>query len=211
MFRPKIILVLGLVICDSKPAIADETQFGLAVNKLEHLFDFDVSVFEVEATYGGDTSFAGLKIESEYLSGTYKASESQLYYSRSLGSRVSGIVGARYVDWEEGGDSSGMFGVSADLGFGIEVLALGFLDGEYSEGRVELERPTALSERTELQPKVELRAYSNDVDLFSVETRLAYATTERLKTYLGFSWLRVIGTTNDQDELTALAGLSYEW
>jgi len=193
------------------PAAADEPEFALAIEKLEHLFDIDVSVFEVEATLGGESSFVGVKIESEFESGAHEASESQLYYSRSISDRASGLVGLRYLDLEEGGDRSAMFGVSADTILGIEILMLAFVGGAYTEGRVELERPTPLSPRTELLPKFEMRAYSNDVESVAADLRLAYATTDRLKTYVGVSWSRIVGTASEQNDLTALAGLSYEW
>lgn len=152
-----------------------------------------------------------MKVESSFESSTYEASESQLYYSRSISSQVSGLVGVRYLDSEEGGDSSAMFGAGADMVFGIEILMLALFGGAYSEGRVELESPTPLSPRTELLPKFELRAYSNDVESVAAELRLAHITTDRLKTYVGVSWSRIVGTASDQNDLTALAGLSYKW
>lgn len=211
MYRASILFVVSSAVFLPSAAKADDAQFGVTLDKLEHLFDFDISVLEAEATYGSEDAFAALKVESAFLSGSYAASETQLYYSRSIGSRVSGIIGARHLDWTEGDGTSVMLGVSADLGWDIQVLALGYLDSDFTEGQLEFERPTALSAKIELQPKIELRAFSNDIELFTVEARLAYATTERLNTYVGFSWLRVVGTTNEQDDLTALAGVSYEW
>jgi len=200
-----------LAILFSMPAAADEPEFGLAIEKLEHLFESDLSVFEVEATLGEENSFVGLKVESEFDSDAYDASESQLYYSRSIGSGLSGLVGARYLHSDEGDVSSAFLGLTAETVFGIEVLMLAFVGGAYTEGRFELERRTRLSPRMELLPKFELRAYSHDVESVAAELRLAHLTTDRLRTYVGVSWSRLVGSADDEDELTALAGLSYEW
>ena len=201
-----------LLVWVATPAIADEAAYGLAINKLEHLFSSHVSLFEVEATYGNANGSIGLKSESEYVSGTYNASENQLYVSKSISDRVSGFLGIRYLDWREDGDTSAMFGVSAAAPFDIDIVVSAFLDGgRQLEGRVEFERPTSFTPRTEMQPKIELRTLGGDVESVSVELRLAYATTDRLQSYVGFSWLRPVGTAADQNELTALAGLSFEW
>lgn len=200
-----------LVILLSMPATADEPEFGLAIEKLEHLFEDSINVFEIEGTYGRDDSFVAMKVETEHEAVAYDASEMQLYYSRSIGSSVSGILGARYVHTDEDDDSSAMVGITAEAFLGIEVLMLAFLGGTYTEGRFELERPMTISPRTELVPKFEARSYSNDAETIAAEMRLVFATTDRLSTYVGASWSRVVGTSSDENGLTALAGLSYEW
>ena len=195
------------------PVLADsgESEFGLVLEKLEHLFRYDASTVEVEATYGNDDSFFAIKSENGFDSGSYDFSETQLYYTRSLGGRASGIVGARHLDLDSGGGTSPMVGVAAGLAFDIEILALAFFDDELTEGRFEVARTFELSPRMELEPKIEMRAYSNDAESVALELRLGYAATDCLKAYVGTSWFRVAGTPGGDNEFSALAGLSYEW
>ena len=195
----------------STPIAADEPEFGLALEKFEHLFEDSITVFEIEATYGQDDSFFAMKVETEHESVAYDASELQLYYSRSIGSSVSGIAGARHVHTDLDNDSSAMVGITAEAFLGVEVLMLAFLGGAYTEGRFELERPISISPNIELAPKFEVRSYSNDAESIAAEMRFVFATTGRLNTYVGASWSRVVGTSRNENGLTALAGLSYEW
>lgn len=195
----------------STPVAADEPEFGLAIEKLEHLFEDSISVFEIEGTYGQDDSFFAMKVETEHEAVAYDASELQLYYSRSIGSSVSGIVGARYEHTDEEDKRSAMVGITAEVVLGVEVLMLAFFGGTHTEGRLEFERPITISPKVELVPKFEARSYSNDAETVAAEMRLVFATTDRLSTYVGASWSRIVGTSSDENGLTALVGLSYEW
>lgn len=211
VLRGRALYTFGLVTILALPVTAEEPEFGLAIEKLEHLFEGDLSVFEIEATYGEEDSFIGLKIESEFEGSAYEATESQLYYSRSLGDGLLGLVGARHLDQEGDDVSSALLGITAETVFGVEILMLALFGGAHTEGRFELERPTSLSARTELLPKFEVRAYSDDVEEVAVELRLVHITTNRFRPYVGASWSRLVGAADDEEELTALVGLSYEW
>jgi uncharacterized protein involved in copper resistance len=195
----------------SMPAFADDSQFGLTISKLEHLFEDSVNVFEIEGTYGQDDSFVAMKVETAHISDEYDASEAQIFYSRALGSSVSGIIGARYLHTDLDDERSAMFGLIAEGPLGINILMLALVGESFSEGRLEFERPFELSPRVELLPKFEVRAFSNEFEFIGFETRLAYATTERLDVYVGFVWERIVGTPGDVNYQTALAGISYEW
>lgn len=136
VFEPRDFCICCLAFFLAMPALADEPEFGLAINKLEHLFEDDINVFEIEGTYGHDDSFVAMKVETEHEVVAYDASEIQLYYSRSIGNTVSGIVGAHYVHTDKDNDSSAMVGITAEVFWGVEVVMLAFIGGANTEGRL---------------------------------------------------------------------------
>jgi uncharacterized protein involved in copper resistance len=165
----------------------------------------------VETVYGNDESAFGIKVESEFVSGSYAASESQFYYAKPVSENFTGIVGARYLHLRDNDTLSAMLGFSATTVFDIDVELLTFFDDDFTEFRFEMERGFSLQPKLELVPKIELRAYSNDVEAAAVEARLIYTPMDRMGVYLGGAYIRVLQTGSDESELTALVGLSYAW
>jgi copper resistance protein B len=166
-------------------------------------------VWDGQGWFGGDRDKLWLKTEGEYdVDGeVLEEAELQALYSRAIGAFFDAQVGLR-SDLGEGPDRTyGVIGMQGLAPYFFEVDAAMFVsDRGDVTARVEGEYELLLTQRLILQPRTELEFAAQDVAALDIGAglstaelgvRLRYEIVRQFAPYVGVSWTRDVGRTED--------------
>lgn len=173
----------------------------------------DLARWEVEGWLGGDTNRLWLKSEGEVRTAGQAGgdAEVQLLYGRAISPFWDVQLGVRQdVLFGPGSDRERTFaavGVEglAPLWFELSPTLFVSDEGDVS-ARLTATYDLLLTQRLVLQPRLELNAAAHDARKFEIESgfndielglRLRYEIRREIAPYLGFNWLRKLGSTAD--------------
>ncbi len=183
--------------------------------------------WDVQAWAGGDFHKVWLKSEGTLSidDEEFEEARAELFYSRNVGPFWDLQVGVRHDFDPSPGRTFAAFGVQglAPLWFEIDATAYLSEDGDLS-AILEAEYDLFLSQRLVLQPRFETSAALQEVEEYGVGQginevelglRLRYEVKREFAPYVGISWNRKIGETEnlaeeegeDIDEFSVVVGL----
>jgi copper resistance protein B len=180
----------------------------ILADRLEARFDdgHETYLWDVQGWYGGDINKLWLKGEGNFGEGPDGA-EFEALYSRAIAPFFDFQAGVRQ-DLRSGFDQTHLvLGIQGLIPYALELDAAAFLSNEGDlTGRVEGEVDLQISQRTLLQPRIELNLAAQEIPelgvgsgLGSVEIgiRLRYEIRREFAPYLGIGWQHTLGGTSE--------------
>lgn len=183
----------------------------------------DLLVWDVQGWAGGDYNKLWIKSEGEFLleREQFEEAELQALYSRTFSPFFNLQAGVRH-DFEP--DPSRTFGVIGVQGLApqwFEIDAAGFVSDEGDvSARLEAEYDFLITQRLIVQPRTELNFAVQDVEKLGIGSglstaelglRLRYEIRREFAPYIGVSWTRLVGETEDfaRDEGENVSSVSF--
>lgn len=165
-------------------------------------------LWDVQGRYGGDINRLWFKSEGEGRMGDRpESAEMQVLYSRAITPFFDAQAGIRYDFSPDPARAHLVLGLQGLAPYAFEIDAVAFLSDEGDvTGRLEGEYDIQITQRTLLQPRLELNVSAQDIPelrtgsgLSSVEAglRLRYEIRREIAPYLGVGWKRKLGNTGD--------------
>ena len=191
--------------------VADDHIFSfLEVERLEHRWNEGSNSLEwdAEGWIGDDYNKAWLKTEGEMVfDRRLESAEIQLLYSRLIAPPWDLQFGGRYDAKPDPTRAFAVVGIQGVAPYFFEVGAAAFLsdDGDVSD-RFEAEYELLFTQRLVAEPSIEVNAAfheTRELDIGSGLTdvelgfRLRYEIVREFAPYVGVSWERKLGTTED--------------
>ncbi len=188
-----------------------------------------LAVWEAQAWIGGDVQKLWFKTEGEYKAeeGRFEEAEIQALYSRAVSPFWDLQVGLRHDIKPNPSRTYAVIGAQGVAPYWFELDGQLFVsdEGDVST-RLEAEYELRLTQRLMLQPRVELNAAFADDDEVGVGSglstvaaglRLRYEITREIAPYIGVSWNRAFGRTEDfaradgedSDHVSWVAGIRF--
>ncbi|GAB3395508.1 copper resistance protein B [Azotobacter armeniacus] len=197
------------------PMLSAHAPHGRSINslllfeKLEYQDADDGSAFVWDATgwIGGDIDRLWLRSEGERTNGHTEQAEFQMLWGHAIGPWWD-LVGGVRQDFKPGSAQTwGAFGIQGMPFYGFETEVTAYLgEGGQTSLRLEGDYDILLTNRLILQPTVEVNLYGrNDRErgvgsgLGEIEAglRLRYEITRQFAPYLGVTWGRLYGNSED--------------
>ncbi len=191
--------------------IPDKKPYGMILgDRLEARFsdDKDIYVWDVQGWYGGNYNRLWIKTEGEGEQGkSPEGAEVQALFSKRFLPFWDWQIGIRH-DFEPSPDRThGVVGLQGVMPYEFEWDSALFVSekGDIT-ARIEAEYDLRVTQRLVLQPRLELNAAASDVPelglasgLNSTElgVRLRYEVKREFAPYVGVSWERLYGDTED--------------
>lgn len=201
------------------------------VERLEyHSNDGDpLAVWEAQGWVGGDARKLWFKTEGEYEADheRFEEAEVQALYSQAITPFWDLQAGARHDIKPEPSRTYAVVGAQGVAPYWFEIDGQLFLSDEGDlSARLEAEYEFRLTQRLMLQPRIELNgAFSDDEELgvgsglstFEAGLRLRYEILREFAPYVGVSWNRAFGKTEDfiraegedSDQVSWVAGIRF--
>ncbi|MFP3982098.1 MAG: copper resistance protein B [Desulfurivibrionaceae bacterium] len=189
----------------------------------------DIIVWDVRAWIGNDYNKIALESEGEKIADRDEIEESvlEIFYNRNIHSFWDLQVGLRH-DFEPGPSRSfAALGLEGMAPYWFEIDATAYLseDGDISAA-LEAEYDILLTQRLILQPRLEIgmavqeveeRNIGSGINDLVLGARLRYEISRKLAPYIGVSYMRKIGETEnlieaeggDVDKTSLVAGLKF--
>jgi len=194
-----------------KAAEGDPQISQVLIDRLEYQTNEgnEAITWDAQGWYGGDAERVWLKTEGSYLldSDRLEEAELQLLYSRAIARFWDLQAGIRQDFRPNPTRTYGVFGVQglAPQWFEVDVAAFVSDEGNIS-ARASAEYDLFVTQRLILQPRGELNFAVQDVEELGVGSglssaqlglRLRYEIKREFAPYIGVSWTRLIGNTED--------------
>lgn len=166
-------------------------------------------VWDAEGWVGGDYNKLWIKTEGEYLFERERTAEAELQalYSRTITPFFNLQAGVRHDFKPDPSRTFGVLGIHGLAPYWFEVDAAGFVSDEADvSARLEAEYDFLFTQRLILQPRTELNFAVQDVKKLGIGSglstaelglRLRYEIVRELAPYIGISWTRLVGKTED--------------
>jgi len=180
-------------------------------------------VWDAEGWVGGDYNKLWVKSEGEYLFERERTEEAELQalYSRTILPFFDVQAGVRHDFKPDPSRTFGVVGVQGLAPYWFEVDAAGFVSDEGDvSARVEAEYEFLFTQQLILQPRTELNFAVQDVKKLGIGSglstaelglRLRYEFVREVAPYIGVSWTRLVGKTEDfaRDEGEDVSSVSF--
>ncbi|MCR9259461.1 MAG: copper resistance protein B [Pseudomonadaceae bacterium] len=188
-----------------------------------------LSVWEAQGWVGGDIQKLWFKTEGEYEvdEGRFEEAEVQALYSRAISPFWDLQAGIRHDIKPDPSRNYAVIGAQGLAPYWFEFDGQLFMSDEGDlSARLEAEYEFRLTQRLMLQPRLELNgAFSDDEDIgvgsglstAAAGLRLRYEITREFAPYIGISWNRTFGKTQDfvraegedSDQVSWVAGVRF--
>lgn len=208
-----------------EPVMDQQTYYFFRTDRLEvQTNEGDgVLVWDAEGWVGGDYNKLWIKSEGEYLFERDRTEEAELQalYSRAILPFFDVQAGVRHDFKPDPSRTFGVVGVQGLAPYWFEVDAAGFVSDDADvSARLEAEYEFLFTQQLILQPRTELNFAVQDVKKLGIGSglstaelglRLRYEFVREVAPYIGVSWTRLVGKTEDfaRDEGEDVSSVSF--
>ncbi len=208
-----------------EPVMDSQTFYFFKTDRLEYQTNEGdgLLVWDAEGWVGGDYNKLWIKSEGEYLFERERVEEAELQalYSRAIAPFFDVQAGVRHDFKPDPSRTFGVLGVQGLAPYWFEIDAAGFVSDEGDvSARLEAEYEFLFTQKLILQPRTELNFAVQDVKKLGVGSglstaelglRLRYEIVREFAPYIGVSWTRLVGKTEDfaRDEGENVSSVSF--
>ncbi len=167
--------------------------------------------WDAKGWIGGDLSRVWFRTEGETEAGRLGDAEAHLFYGRAVARWWDVVLGVRQDVRPGPAQTWGAFGVQGLAPYWFEVEATGYVsDGGQTAARLEVEYEILLTNRLVLRPLLEVNLYGKSnvergigagLSSSDVGLRMRYEFRREVAPYIGVTWNRMFGETQDLAEV----------